>query len=209
VPTKPITTGEGGMIVTDALAAQHPLVRNFGDAGKFQWDLLGFNYRLNAMAAGIGICQFAKFRQIIAMRRDNEAVADEDPVVRPWTHSIDDINYQLYTICFRLDLLDVIRDQIIDEWADLGVASKLYDPAWHRRGVCQVGSPVGPGLSLLDPTRAIGPIDPDSYRAGARKSGLRQHDVVKGRAGPAETGPAVTVRPRLLRAAGPGHARSA
>jgi perosamine synthetase len=141
-PTKPMTTGEGGMIVTDddALAAQCRLIRNFGDAGKFQWDLLGFNYRLNEMAAAIGICQLEKLPQIIAMRRDkarryDDALADEEAIVRPWARSIDDINYQLYTIRFRLDLLDVSRDQIIDELADLGVATRLYYPALHRQRV--------------------------------------------------------------------------
>ena len=74
-PTKPMTTGEGGMIVTDddRLAEQCRLIRNFGDSGKFQWDLLGFNYRLNEVAAAVGICQLRKLPQIIAMRREKRA----------------------------------------------------------------------------------------------------------------------------------------
>ena len=147
-PTKPMTTGEGGMIVTDDdhLAAQCRLIRNFGDSGKFQWDLLGFNYRLNEVAAAIGICQLKKLEQIIAMRRDkarryDEALAGEEAIVIPWARSVEDINYQLYTIRFRLDLLDVGRDQLMDELAELGVATRLYYPSLHRQ---QVFAPFGP-----------------------------------------------------------------
>ena len=147
-PTKPMTTGEGGMIVTDddALAADCRLIRNFGDAGKFQWDLLGFNYRLNEMAAAIGICQLAKLERIIAMRRDkacryDEAFADEEAIVIPQVRSIEDINYQLYTIRFRLELLDAGRDQLMSELADLGVATRLYYPALHRQRVFSAFGP--------------------------------------------------------------------
>ncbi len=147
-PTKPMTTGEGGMIVTDddELAAQCRLIRNFGDSGKFQWDLLGFNYRLNEVAAAVGICQLAKLEKIIAMRREkahryDQAFADEEAIVIPWRRSIEDINYQLYTIRFRLDLLDADRDQIADDLAELGVATRLYYPSLHRQ---KVFAPFGP-----------------------------------------------------------------
>ncbi|HEY4308517.1 MAG TPA: DegT/DnrJ/EryC1/StrS family aminotransferase [Pirellulales bacterium] len=147
-PTKPMTTGEGGMIVTndDDLAAQCRLIRNFGDSGKFQWDLLGFNYRMNEVAAAVGICQLAKLKQIIAMRREkalryDQAFAGEEAIVIPWRRSMEDINYQLYTVRFRLDLLDADRDQIADELAELGVASRLYYPSLHRQ---KVFAPFGP-----------------------------------------------------------------
>ncbi|HEY1603813.1 MAG TPA: DegT/DnrJ/EryC1/StrS family aminotransferase [Pirellulales bacterium] len=147
-PTKPMTTGEGGMIVTDDdhLAAQCRLIRNFGDSGKFQWDILGFNYRLNEVAAAIGICQLKKLDQIIAMRREkakryDDAFADEAAIIIPWARSVEDINYQLYTIRFQLDLLDASRDQLMDELAELGVATRLYYPSLHRQ---KVFAPFGP-----------------------------------------------------------------
>ena len=59
----------------------------------------------------------------------------------PWRRSIEDINYQLYTIRFRLDLLDASRDQIADELAELGVATRLYYPSLHRQ---KVFAPFGP-----------------------------------------------------------------
>lgn len=147
-PTKPMTTGEGGMIVTqdDHLAEQCRLIRNFGDAGKFQWDLLGFNYRLNEVAAAVGICQLRKLKKIIDMRREkalryDQQFAEEEAIIRPWRRSIEDINYQLYTVRFRLDLLDVGRDQIADELAELGVATRLYYPSLHKQ---KVFAPFGP-----------------------------------------------------------------
>ena len=42
---------------------------------------------------------------------------------------------------FRLDLLNVGRDQIADELAQLGVATRLYYPSLHKQ---QVFAPFGP-----------------------------------------------------------------
>ena len=84
-PTKPMTTGEGGMIVTDddELAEKIRLIRNFGDDSKFGWHTLGFNFRMNEVAAAIGLCQLAKLQEIIAVRRQkarhyDQALAPED-----------------------------------------------------------------------------------------------------------------------------------
>lgn len=141
-PTKPMTTGEGGMIVTDRddLADQCRLIRNFGDSGKFSWDILGFNYRLNEVAAAVGICQLAKLAEIIRLRHEkaklyDAAFAAEPAIICPQIRRPEDINYQLYTIRLRLDLLDASRDTILDELASLGVATRLYYPSLHTQGV--------------------------------------------------------------------------
>jgi len=141
-PTKPMTTGEGGMIVTDddALAKRCRLIRNFGDEGKFQWNVLGFNYRLNEMAAAIGLCQLDKLDEIVRRRREkaqryDEALASTSAIVTPHVRSVQDTNYQLYTIRLLVDQLDVDRDTIIAELAEMGVSTRLYYPALHPMGV--------------------------------------------------------------------------
>jgi perosamine synthetase len=47
-PSKLLTVGEGGMIITsdDQLAERAKLIRNFGDARKFSWVALGYNFRM-------------------------------------------------------------------------------------------------------------------------------------------------------------------
>jgi len=116
------------------------LIRNFGDSGKFHWDVMGFNYRLNEVAAAIGICQLAKLEQIVRMRHEkakvyDAAFADEPGIICPEIRRPEDINYQLYTIRLQLDLLDADRDTILDELSNLGVATRLYYPSLHTQGV--------------------------------------------------------------------------
>ncbi|RIK83163.1 MAG: aminotransferase DegT [Planctomycetota bacterium] len=147
-PTKPMTTGEGGMIVTDndEIADRCRLIRNFGDRGKFNWDAMGFNYRLNEVASAIGRCQLAKLDEIVAMRRAKARRYDEgfaacDLIHIPWLRGREDSNYQLYTIRLAVDRLDVSRDAIIAELTDRGISTRLYYPALHRQGVFR---PFGP-----------------------------------------------------------------
>lgn len=141
-PTKPMTTGEGGMIVTndDDLARRCRLIRNFGDSGKFAWHEFGFNFRLNEVAAALGLCQLAKLPEIVAMRRQkarryDEAFAPEDAIVTPVVRAPEDSNYQLYTVLLRPEALRIGRDGVIAELARRGISSRLYYPALHRMGV--------------------------------------------------------------------------
>jgi dTDP-4-amino-4,6-dideoxygalactose transaminase len=81
-PVKHMTTGEGGMIVTrDAeLARKLRLAKAFGvDRGVEErtvpgiYDVvsLGFNYRMNEMAAALGIVQLKRMHDFLASRRAN------------------------------------------------------------------------------------------------------------------------------------------
>ncbi|MEX2186831.1 MAG: DegT/DnrJ/EryC1/StrS family aminotransferase [Pirellulales bacterium] len=141
-PTKPMTTGEGGMIVTDndEIAERCRLIRNFGDRGKFDWDAMGFNYRLNEVASAIGRCQLAKLDAIIAMRREKArrydgGFAECDLLHIPWVRGPEDSNYQLYTIRLAVDRIRVSRDEIIAALTKQGVSTRLYYPSLHRQGV--------------------------------------------------------------------------
>jgi perosamine synthetase len=149
-PTKLMTTGEGGMIVTDDddIARRSRQIRNFGDHGKFQWDSLGFSYRLNEIASAIGLCQLAKLDDIVARRRVKARRYDEafrrcDLIIAPWIRGPQDANYQLYTIRLDVDRMHVSRDAIIDELSQRGISTRLYYPALHRQGVFAEFRPPG------------------------------------------------------------------
>jgi perosamine synthetase len=76
-PNKQITTGEGGMIVTndDKIAELCRSYRNQGRGAMSAWlehDHLGFNYRMDEMSAALGCTQMAKLDRILA---DRERVA--------------------------------------------------------------------------------------------------------------------------------------
>lgn len=70
---KLVTTGEGGMIVTDDLpfAEEARLQRNlcFLSGRRFYHEELGFNFRLTNMQAAIGVAQIQRIDDIVASKR--------------------------------------------------------------------------------------------------------------------------------------------
>lgn len=72
-PNKQMTTGEGGMIVTndDKIAELCRSYRNQGRGAMSAWlehDSLGFNYRMDEMSAALGCTQFAKIDKMLSNR---------------------------------------------------------------------------------------------------------------------------------------------
>jgi len=72
-PTKNMTTGEGGMITVsdDSLAARLRLMRNHGDAGKYNHVALGYNYRMMNLQAAIGLVQLRLLEEFNSKRIRN------------------------------------------------------------------------------------------------------------------------------------------
>jgi len=73
-PNKQITTGEGGMIVTndDEAAALMRALRNQGRAPGDNWlqhTELGYNYRIDEMSAALGLAQMQRVEELIDKRQ--------------------------------------------------------------------------------------------------------------------------------------------
>jgi perosamine synthetase len=141
-PSKPMTTGEGGMLVTNdaGLAEQLRLIRNYGDKGKFEWVTLGYNFRMMDIQGAIGLTQLMKLKKSVQLRREiasryNDAFIKTEGIVTPYVRNPGDINFQLYTIRIRSDLLSITRNQFIEELGKTGIAARLYFPALHRAPV--------------------------------------------------------------------------
>ena len=70
---KMITTGEGGMCLTNnsELAARMKLLRDqaMNPSRRYWHDCIGFNYRMTNMQAGIGVAQLGKLDQFIEKKR--------------------------------------------------------------------------------------------------------------------------------------------
>jgi dTDP-4-amino-4,6-dideoxygalactose transaminase len=147
-PSKPMTTGEGGMVVTDddELADRCRLFRNFGDVGKFEWAVLGFNFRLPEALGCVGLAQLERLEEAIRLRRAiaaryNRALAGRPGVVTPAERHPLDANYQLYTLRFTGEGGSPGRDRVRAGLARRGVSSRVYYPAMHHQGVFR---PYGP-----------------------------------------------------------------
>lgn len=69
---KVITTGEGGMVVTDdaALAERLRLLRNLGfTKPRFRHEVLGFNFRMTGLQAALGLSQLRRIDAIVERKR--------------------------------------------------------------------------------------------------------------------------------------------
>ena len=72
-PNKQITTGEGGMIVTDddriARLCRSMSNQGRGEAGVWlSHERLGYNYRMDELSAALGVAQMSRIEEIIAKR---------------------------------------------------------------------------------------------------------------------------------------------
>jgi perosamine synthetase len=72
-PNKHVTTGEGGMIVTDddALAAKCRRLRNLGFSPprRFVHEELGWNFRMTNLQAAVGLAQLERLDEFVARKR--------------------------------------------------------------------------------------------------------------------------------------------
>jgi len=72
-PTKNMTTGEGGMVVTNSkeIAERARILCNHGMKIRYYHDEIGYNYRMTNLAAAIGLCQLKKLPDFNKKRREN------------------------------------------------------------------------------------------------------------------------------------------
>ncbi len=140
-PNKQITTGEGGMIVTndDRLAFVCRSLRNQGrdpDAGWLQHARLGFNYRLCDINCAIGDVQMQRLDEILARRSQvagwyQQRLADEPRVsmqlIPPEVH----MSWFVFVVRLRDEYTQERRDQILQQLRDAGVGCSNYFTPIH------------------------------------------------------------------------------
>jgi perosamine synthetase len=77
--TKNMTTGEGGMILTDddEIARKARLLVDHGQVSKYNHIMLGYNFRMNDIQASIGLVQLRKLDLLNGKRIDNARYYDK------------------------------------------------------------------------------------------------------------------------------------
>lgn len=165
-PVKIITTGEGGMALTNDhnLADRMVLLRSHGitrDPGQmtqepdgpwyYQQIDLGFNYRMTELQAALGVSQmqrldkFVSGRHAIAKRYD-ELMADL-PVTIPWQHPDSYSGLHLYVIRLQLDQTSKSHRQVFEALRGQGIGVNLHyipvpaQPYYQRMGFKAGGFP--------------------------------------------------------------------
>ncbi len=135
-PNKQITTGEGGMIVTDneEIAALCRSMRNQGRdtlGGWLDHPRLGFNYRISDINCALGIAQLQRVESIIATRTRVagwylEQLADEPRIVTQ--RIVPDVQMSWFVFVVRLsdDYTAADRERILRELRDRGIGCSNY-----------------------------------------------------------------------------------
>ena len=152
-PVKIITTGEGGVAVTNdpLLARRLRLLRSHGITSTMEemrpmperelWNYqqidLGFNYRMTDIQAALGVSQirrldeFVSKRQAIAKRYDR--LLEGLPVKTPWQHPDTYSSYHLYPIRISLEQTTKTRREVYDTLRNKGVLVNLhYIPVYRQ-----------------------------------------------------------------------------
>ncbi len=145
-PTKNMTTGEGGMVVTSdpQLARRVRLLVHQGQLEPYRYEVVGHNYRMTDLAAALGWGQLEHLEERNAARRRNAARLTERlrglPGVRPpveppgYWHV-----YHQYTVRARH------RDSLAQHLMRRGVQSRVYypEPVPHTEPYRKMGYPQG------------------------------------------------------------------
>ena len=116
-PVKPITTGEGGMVLTNneelyqrlSLFRSHGITRDsellLKNDGPWYYEqqFLGYNYRITDIQCALGISQMKKLDRFLARRRElvqryNEAFVDCQDIVMPYQLEGAESGWHLYII---------------------------------------------------------------------------------------------------------------
>ena len=139
-PNKQITTGEGGMVVTndDAFAAACRALRNQGREG-MEWlahQRLGYNYRLSELHAALGLAQIGRLDEILEKRRRVahgyiERLMTNRFLILPTVQDHTHMSWFVFVVRLN-DLFEPgDRDRVMGELRAEGIGCNNYFPPIH------------------------------------------------------------------------------
>lgn len=155
-PNKQITTGEGGMIVTDDdhLADRCRSLRNQGRAtqadanrqdsagagalgsGWMAFERLGYNYRLNEMSAALGVTQAARLPELKERRQEiadqyTQRLLDNTDIILPNVSGNVGMSWFVFVVRLASTYTSAERDRIIGGMHRHDVGAAPYFPCIH------------------------------------------------------------------------------
>jgi len=141
-PNKQITTGEGGMIVTDDTKVRDLCVsmRNQGRDTR-EWlahARLGYNYRMSEITAALGEAQMARLDEILQKRRAvadlyHQALADVEGIHLPPMAEPSQASWFVYVIRLADEFERTDRDAVMDHLKAYGIGCAPYFTPIHTQ----------------------------------------------------------------------------
>ena len=142
---KIITTGEGGMILTNQPDLYEKLIRlrshgitrrpdlfQYASPGPWYYEQLelGYNYRLTDIQAALGLSQTKRIDDYVARRREiaqryDEALASF-PVTRPWQDPRTSSSWHLYVVRLALDRIKKTHRGVFEALHKAGIGANLH-----------------------------------------------------------------------------------
>ena len=170
-PVKPITTGEGGVVVTNSkelyekmiLFRSHGITRNSElmteNQGPWYYEQidLGYNYRLTDIQSALGLSQIKKLDDFILKRREivnkyNEAFKELEEIVTPFENEYSKSGHHIYVLLLNLDKLKCGRKEIFEalQAENIGVnvhylpvyLHPYYKKLGYKKGECPVAEDI-------------------------------------------------------------------
>jgi len=134
---KIMTTGEGGMVVTNddshASAVQLFATQGMDPKRRYWFPVVGYNYRMTNVQAALGVAQLERIDDLLAARQrvaqwyaaNLESMGDALtlPVQKPYAHHA----YWMYTVMLN-DEMTIARDDLIVKLGEDGVETR---PVFH------------------------------------------------------------------------------
>ena len=144
-PNKQMTTGEGGMIVTNDLEISDRCksLRNQGRGGNGKWlnhVRLGYNYRISDINCALGIAQLERIDGILKKRQQVAATYNEllrDLFIVPQTLNDTKTSWFVYVVRLQDTYSQDDRDTLVAELLQRGIGCNNYFPPIHLQPLYQ------------------------------------------------------------------------
>jgi len=140
-PNKQMTTGEGGMIVTndESIYKSCRRERNQGrgeGAGWLQHQSLGYNYRLSDINCALGICQLSRIDELLAKRSRvadfyQKQLGGVANIILPIMEPDKLISWFVYVIRLTDDFSRTDRDAVLERLRKAGIGCSNYFTPIH------------------------------------------------------------------------------